>query len=307
MTDITKSQHLKQTKVIITFSGGKDSLACLIWAKNNPEYKNAEMEAVFCDTGWEHEATYKHINDVIKKIGIKLITIKSKKYNGFVDLAVQKGRFPSAKARFCTEELKSKPMIDYVLEQRQNLIIVQGIRKDESKSRSIMNESCTLFKHYTKQLPSGKFHNYRKKDVLLWKQKYNDDIIRPVFHWSGSLVMKYIVENGFKPNPLYYQGAMRVGCYPCIMCRHSEINNMMTTNPEYVTRLMDAENRVGRTFFAPEYIPKWASQNKDEKTGKTINTVLDVTNYIQGRNSTLDMFEEDGEDRSCMSYYGLCE
>lgn len=303
---------MKKTKIIVAFSGGKDSLACLIWAMQNPEYKNAEIEAVFCDTGWEHEITYQHINEVVEKIGVKLVTVKSKKYDGFVDMSVKKQRFPSTKARFCTEELKSKPMIDYVLEQDQNLIIVQGIRKDESSARSKMQESCTFFKHYFEPIAvdengKGKFHTYRKKEILQWRSKYNDDIIRPVFNWTGSDVMKYIVENGYKPNPLYYQGAMRVGCYPCIMCRHSEIKNMAITNPAYIERLKEAEKKVGRTFFPPKFIPAWATQNVDQATGKKINTVADVVNYIDNKNATIDMFEDDGEDRSCMSYYGLCE
>ena len=52
-------------KYIVTFSGGKDSLATIIWAKNNlPDF-----DVVFCDTGWEHEATYKHIKQIEEWIG----------------------------------------------------------------------------------------------------------------------------------------------------------------------------------------------------------------------------------------------
>lgn len=36
------------------------------------------LTAVFCDTGWEHPDTYKHVNDVCLQMGVKLITLKSK-------------------------------------------------------------------------------------------------------------------------------------------------------------------------------------------------------------------------------------
>ena len=36
-------------KVIVTFSGGKDSLASLLWARNN---LTKNFITVFCDTGW---------------------------------------------------------------------------------------------------------------------------------------------------------------------------------------------------------------------------------------------------------------
>lgn len=53
------------------------------------------LTAVFCDTGWEHPDTYKHVNDVCLQMGVRLITLKSK-YD-FVSLAVHKKRFPSTK------------------------------------------------------------------------------------------------------------------------------------------------------------------------------------------------------------------
>ena len=71
------------------------------------------LTAVFCDTGWEHPDTYKHVNDVCLQMGVRLITLKSK-YD-FVSLAAHKKRFPSTNARFCTSELKMKPMIEHYL------------------------------------------------------------------------------------------------------------------------------------------------------------------------------------------------
>ncbi len=127
-------------KVIVQWSGGKDSEACLIWAVE--KYGAKKVTAVFCDTGWEHADTYKHVHLIPELLGIKLDILKSKKYEGFVDMAVKKGRFPSTKARFCTEELKIKPMIDYVLDQKESLIIIQGIRADESHARSQMESEC---------------------------------------------------------------------------------------------------------------------------------------------------------------------
>lgn len=110
-------------KIIVSFSGGKDSQACLIQAAKR--YGTNKIEAVFCDTGWEHPDTYQHITDTCSQMGVKLTTLKSK-YD-FVSLAVYKKRFPSTNARFCTSELKMKPMIDYVL----SLKVVLSFRESE--------------------------------------------------------------------------------------------------------------------------------------------------------------------------------
>lgn len=59
-------------KVIVTFSGGKDSLASLLWVRNNI---TKDFITVFCDTGWEHPLTYQYIDDVCHKLDLNLVTL----------------------------------------------------------------------------------------------------------------------------------------------------------------------------------------------------------------------------------------
>lgn len=70
----------------LTFSGGKDSLASLLWTR---EHITKNFTTVFCDTGWEHPLTYEYINRIADKLHLDLVTLKSKKYDGVVDLARQ--------------------------------------------------------------------------------------------------------------------------------------------------------------------------------------------------------------------------
>lgn len=58
-------------KILVSFSGGKDSQACLIQAFK--QYGGGNLTAVFCDTGWEHPDTYKHVNDVCLQMGVRLM------------------------------------------------------------------------------------------------------------------------------------------------------------------------------------------------------------------------------------------
>ena len=55
-------------KIIVSFSGGKDSHACLIEAAN--KYGADRIEAVFCDTGWEHPLTYEHVKSVCEQLNV---------------------------------------------------------------------------------------------------------------------------------------------------------------------------------------------------------------------------------------------
>ena len=160
-------------KVIVSFSGGKDSLASLLWVRNN---LTKDFITVFCDTGWEHPLTYKYIEEVQEQLGLNLITVKSKKFNGMVDLTKKKSRWPSSQRRFCTSELKTIPMIDYILDEvNDDVLIIQGIRAAESAKRAEMSKQCTYFKYYVQ--PYGKdkngkdkYHTYRRKDVLAFRR-----------------------------------------------------------------------------------------------------------------------------------------
>ena len=330
-------------KVLVAYSGGKDSQAALIWSVKQYGLKN--VEAVFCDTGWENDVTYKHIIETTQAMGVKLVTLKSSKYNGMVDLALKKQRFPSTRARFCTEELKTKPFIDYVLDHKEHLLIIQGIRANESASRSLMNAQCEYFKYYfqpyksneltierTKALRAAgrklthhqkktydkavqdlaagkqgkKYHTYRKKEVKEFVKLYSQDILRPVFDWTGQQVIDYIILNGQKPNPLYYKGAKRVGCYPCIMSGHNEVLEIVTRDPKRMDYIADMEKEVESSFFGVDYIPRWARSGVCKNTGKRYPKATDVKKYLRDKNASGDIFDPDPV-LSCSSYYHLCE
>ena len=288
-------------KILVQFSGGKDSQACLIKAVN--DYGKDKVMAVFCDIGWEHHVTYEHIHNVCKQLGVELITLKSKKYKDFVDMSIKKGRFPSSQRRFCTSELKLIPMIDYILSQDDSFIIIQGIRAQESKARAGYDVECSYFKEYFNDEVKGLYH---KKTVLEWCKTHDASVLRPIFHWSAQEVIDYILANGQRPNPLYERGFARVGCFPCIMCRKREVQ-LISKDKWAAQRLIDAERRMknetekGYNFFAPDKIPARFCHNGQYPT------VQEVFKYVNRNDAQLDMFEPEG-GYSCMSlYHGLCE
>lgn len=325
-------------RVIITCSGGKDSVAALIWMKNNG-YNKADI--VFCDTNWEAEITYSYIKYLEQKTETKFIFLKSKKYDGLVDLARKKKRFPSSQRRFCTSELKSIPMIDYVLDEvKDDIIVIQGIRAAESESRSKMQAQCNYFKYYLEPIETNttrlsklekqlttekkkskymkilekiekvknrlakgkedpKYHTYRRKEVLAYCKKYATDVLRPVFDWSAQAVIDYSLNNNVDVNPLYSMGMKRVGCFPCIMSGLSEIHQIATRFPERIEEIAKYELEIGSSFFGPDKIP-----SKYYKGAYPL--ITDVVKYANGKYDAGELFDEHTAT-SCMSYYGLCE
>jgi hypothetical protein len=114
---------------VINFSGGKTSAYMTI-----KEYREGDL-VVFCDTGREHEKTYKFINDFEAHENIPIIRIKWKNSeNPFAELLQQSNykKIPNRVKRFCTDELKIKTCKRYLKSigviQFENLI---GFRSDE--------------------------------------------------------------------------------------------------------------------------------------------------------------------------------
>ncbi len=75
-------------KVLVTFSGGKDSLAALLWTR---EHITRNFTTVFCDTGWEHPLTYDYIHRTADRLHLDLVTLRSKKYDG-ISARIYNGR-----------------------------------------------------------------------------------------------------------------------------------------------------------------------------------------------------------------------
>ncbi len=326
------------TTILIPLSGGKDSQASMLWAIEKYGIKNCQT--AFCDVRWEARETYKHIDYLVKKSGIKHNVLTSSKYDGMVDLAIKKGRFPSSTARFCTEELKVKPMIDFILTLKQNVIVIDGVRADESAKRAKKLPQCRFFKYYfephttntmivekfkikepvthkqklkyqkaKERLAIGKedakCYTYRKKEIFEWCKNYSDDLIRPFFYNTGNDVINYSLNRGYFINERYFMGYERVGCKICIMENIPGLTRTVLNDKETVNEIIESEIKAESSFLPPNKIPKRYHSKKTEK-GKTYATFVDVQRYVLDKNATLDMFKDEPIFK-CKSVYSICE
>lgn len=160
---------------VVSVSGGKDSAATAILALETQPREC--LRFVFADTGNEHESTPEYVDYMASHLGIKIDTVRAdfareienkrrfvaEKWpakgvpeadcaravaalvptgNPFLDLCIWKGRFPSRKAQFCTEFLKTRPLVEYQMDlidsgQCEAVWSWQGVRLDESHSRRV--------------------------------------------------------------------------------------------------------------------------------------------------------------------------
>lgn len=306
---------------IISVSGGKDSTALLLLAiERQPD----NMSAVFADTGNEHELTYEYVQylndsvfpirtvkaDFTRQIAGKREYVLTKWAEKgvpqgaidraaealvptgipFLDLCIWKGRFPSTKAAFCSEELKRNPIITDVqqplIDEGDDVVSWQGVRRDESLRRRLLSET-ELKKAYS-------------NGAELWNY-------RPIIDWTAQQCFDMHKKHGIKHNPLYEMGMGRVGCMPCINCRKDELNEISKRFPEVIDRIEQWEDAVkmaskckAATFFAaPSDDSEWSAT-------QTIRVFVEWSKTSRG-GKQFDMLRMQNDGPMCTSIYGLCE
>jgi len=223
--------------------------------------------------------------------------------NPFLDLCIWKGRFPSTRARFCSEELKHKPIAEYQfnLSNDFNAVISwQGVRRDESLARANLIEKDIEFGSWEPE-PSGML------------------IYRPILEWKAIDTFEIAKRFGIEPNPLYKMGMGRVGCMPCIHATKQEVRGIESRFPEVVERVKWMEKVVSwaskrecSTFMDARVTCKYLG------TGKTVNDIKYQTHgfgtYVEyartehgGRQQSLIAAIDLDQPQQCSSIYGLCE
>lgn len=132
-------------QVVASVSGGKDSTAMCLWLRE----QGIEHSRVFADTGWEATETYDYLDELRDILGpitqvqnLKLWEKARPGEGGMVELIRQKQMFPSRTRRFCTEQLKLKPLQAFmdICSMAGPVVNAIGIRAAESTARSKLTE-----------------------------------------------------------------------------------------------------------------------------------------------------------------------
>lgn len=248
-------------KIVVNYSGGKDSTACLIKALQ--EYPKNQVIALFADTGWEHPLLYDYLKYVEDKLQIEIVRVKSKKFKDVLDVIEKKKIFPSSYRRICTDVLKKQPLMDHIYELKQKGYEIEewlGIRKDESINRlqryADINEDDIFEIH----------------DIFpTVPKKYAGVKVRfPVINKTANEIYKFISEAGLEINTLYHKGYDRVGCFPCVLSSLKEYRQVWKDDigKERILKLVELEEKLNKQGYNTTLKPG--------KSGKEILRMLEM-------------------------------
>ncbi len=124
---------------VISFSGGRTSgymLRRILDAGGLAE----NVVVLFADTGKERTETYTFVRAVEQQWRVPIHWVE--RHGGFTQLITDRQRLPNPLMRFCTQELKIRPMRDWMITHGfEHWTNVVGIRADEPRRVAKMRET----------------------------------------------------------------------------------------------------------------------------------------------------------------------
>ncbi len=206
MTEAASNDHVG-TRHVLGISGGKDSAALAIYMRD----RLPDMEYFFCDTGRELPETYEYLLRLEAVLGKRIARLNSD-HDFDHWLHVYGGALPSAQMRWCTKNLKIKPLEAWIGDAPTFTYI--GIRADEDREGYISHK------------PN----------------------ITPVFPFKeGGLVkadVLRILDEAGVGLPSYYEWRTRSGCFFCFFQRKYEWVRLADEHPDLFEKAIAYEDKV---------------------------------------------------------------
>lgn len=252
---------------LVAFSGGKDSLACVLHLleigvpKSKIEIWHHRVDGMESDLLFDWECTDDYVRKFSQEIDIPLyyswreggleremtrqetptaaVWFESpdglKRVGGTSNKIGTRMQFPQTSAsltvRWCSSYAKISIMDVAIAHQERfkgiKTLVITGERRSESAARSKYQE----------------FEAHRKNT----KSRYVDHW-RPVIDWSDADVWEIIERWSINPHPAYKLGWGRCSCMLCIFSSDDQLASAYKVFPERVQKMLEYEQVFGKTI-----------------------------------------------------------
>jgi len=192
----------------VLFSGGKDSLATLLYCRDNLK----DVEVIHVNTGISLPGVQDYVKKVTDMLNVPLIILTPDKK--FEDL-VEAKCLPDYYRRWCCEELKLKPVRKY-LKPIKSKVQFLGIRRTESSRR--------------------------KNFPVYWYDKHAGGwVVNPIIDWTENMVLNYIHSHNVPLNPVSEKLGFSGECFCGAFAKPHEFMVVKGLYPDFYRRLVEIE------------------------------------------------------------------
>ena len=200
---ILEKHKISRNRIFVSFSGGKDSLVSLLISLRT----FGRIPILFNDTGLELPETVEYVEDIAKEYNLELI--KAEAGDAFFRALKVFGP-PARDYRWCCKIIKLAPIREAIRKRfGEGLVLsIVGQRRYESLARAL--------------------------SPRIWVNKWLPGVLAasPIHNWTALEVWAFIFLKKARPNPLYFKGFDRLGCWLCPACEIAEFKIVEKKYPE---------------------------------------------------------------------------
>ena len=238
--------------LVVTDSGGKDSLVCRELVKR----AGIPYEVIHNHTTADAPETVYYVRETFRRLeeqGIRCIVNRPVYKGQQVTMwsLIPMKKFPPIRIqRYCCQILKENSC--------RNRFIITGVRWDESVKRK---NNRGIFENYTTKLDKKIIlnnDNDEKRRLFENCQLKGKRICNPIVDWNDRDVWDFIKSEHLPFNPLYENGFLRVGCLGCPMAGKRRWNEFRLY-PTYERAYKRAFERMLQVIHTEGITTKWKS------------------------------------------------
>lgn len=225
--------------LVVNHSGGKDSGRMLGFVRE--KFPDVQAYVVMADTGFEHVQPVSAIDFATKsaaRFGLPLTVVRNPNKT-YLQMVERRGKFPAAKYRQCTSDLKRGPIEKFIRHLPENVIInCTGIRAQESAARS-------------KQDPWRRNDGLSVAGRIVWNWM-------PIFRESLGDVLQWHWREGMPLHPVYVPQyhcdgttggyLRRFSCRLCIFATDNDVRAIYQHDREAFELVAGLEERMHFTM-----------------------------------------------------------
>ncbi len=210
---------LRGKKIVVQFSGGKDSSASALWCERY--LPDNEKELLFCDLGADFVGFDLHLRRFAEATGMKLVVIRSE--HNVIEHILNKGKWPHFLFPYCRELLNVSLDSYHKVHNPGDMIVVAGGRLEERAKGG--KKSPTRWKEL-KAMPGYRYFN-------------------PLYFTDKEAAERILEESGAPVWEGYGRGLKRTACRMCPGQRPVAYAAIRREFPEVWGELLEMQRLLG--------------------------------------------------------------
>jgi 3'-phosphoadenosine 5'-phosphosulfate sulfotransferase (PAPS reductase)/FAD synthetase len=213
-------------KLLVEYSGGKDSSAAAVWARHY--FPDNPTELLFVDLAADFVGFHIYLHDAAKFLGVPLVILRSQQtvFQAMLDT----GYWPVFMGPYC-HNILHQPLDDYI--RKHELGSVAILRGGRASERAL------------KKGPSLTYGEIEKTRFLTVKGMEDYTYFQPLYFSDKHSSVKLLEEAGLPIWDGYSRGLCRTACRICPGQKARAYSAIRANFPDVWAELLDLERRFG--------------------------------------------------------------